>query len=177
MILTSIIVAGAMTPAVTVQQGDTYKSIAQENNVTIAQLEQANNREIGGFDIIYPNDNVIIPNDNKNSVEAKNTTNNDTPAPQTQSTYDNFKVTYYDPMIASAGTTSIGYNAVAVDFSIFPRGTQLKITLSSGEVLYRTALDTGEFIYSNSHQLDIAMPNSQIYSQGRGVDTATVEVL
>ena len=35
---------------VTVEAGDTYKSIASENNISVADLEQANGREVGGFD-------------------------------------------------------------------------------------------------------------------------------
>ncbi|KRK61789.1 hypothetical protein FC68_GL000587 [Companilactobacillus farciminis KCTC 3681 = DSM 20184] len=69
----------------------------------------------------------------------------------------------------------MGYSGVAANLSVFPKGTQLKITLADGTVLYRTVNDTGTFANSNSQQLDVAMPSSSIPSYG--VTTASVEVL
>ena len=46
---------------VQVQAGDTYKSIAANAGVSIAQLEQANGRAIGGFDLIFPGETVTLP--------------------------------------------------------------------------------------------------------------------
>ena len=46
---------------VQVEAGDTYKSIAANNGVTIAELEQANGREVGGFDLIFPGETVTLP--------------------------------------------------------------------------------------------------------------------
>lgn len=191
MLLTSILIAGAMTPAVTVQQGDTYKSIAQENNVSIAQLEQANNKEIGGFDLIFPDETVVLPKTSQEATQAtnvqSNVTNNEQQTNGTEGqniasnatqTVGTFKCTFYDVNVASGGNTNlVNDNTVAVDYNVIPYGSRIKITLSSGEVLYRTALDTGSFKYSNSYQIDIGMSNSQIFSQGRGVDTATVEII
>ncbi len=71
--------------------------------------------------------------------------------------------------------SSMGYSGVAANLSVFPRGTRLKITMSNGTVLYRTVNDTGSFAASNSHQIDVAMPNNQIPSAG--VLSATVQVL
>lgn len=62
--------------------------------------------------------------------------------------------------------SSLGYGGVAANLSVFPKGTRLKITLSNGTVWYRTVNDTGSFAQSNSHQLDVAMPSSQIPSAG-----------
>lgn len=191
MLLTSILIAGAMTPAVTVQQGDTYKSIAQKNNVSIAQLEQANNKEIGGFDLIFPDETVVLPKTSQEATQAtnvqSNVTNNEQQTNGTEGqniasnatqTVGTFKCTFYDVNVASGGNTNlVNDNTVAVDYNVIPYGSSIKITLSSGEVLYRTALDTGSFKYSNSYQIDIGMSNSQIFSQGRGVDTATVEII
>ena len=191
MLLTSILIAGAMTPAVTVQQGDTYKSIAQKNNVSIAQLEQANNKEIGGFDLIFPDETVVLPKTSQEATQATNVqsniTNNEQQTNGTEGqniasnvtqTVGTFKCTFYDVNVASGGNTNlVNDNTVAVDYNVIPYGSSIKITLSSGEVLYRTALDTGSFKYSNSYQIDIGMSNSQIFSQGRGVDTATVEII
>lgn len=86
--------------------------------------------------------------------------------------YGTFKLSFYDPAVLGS---SMGYGGVAADLSLFPKGTRLKITLSSGEVWYRTVNDTGTFVYSNSRQLDVAWPNDQIPSAG--ILSATVEVV
>ncbi|WP_129044623.1 hypothetical protein [Companilactobacillus metriopterae] len=80
--------------------------------------------------------------------------------------------TAYDPAVLGS---SMGYSGVAANLSRFPKGTQLKITLGDGTVMYRTVNDTGYFALSNSNQLDIAMPNSQALSFGR--QTITVQVV
>ncbi|TDG70979.1 hypothetical protein C5L30_000756 [Companilactobacillus farciminis] len=46
---------------VQVEAGDTYKSIAENAGVTIAELEQANGREVGGYDLIFPGETVTLP--------------------------------------------------------------------------------------------------------------------
>ena len=178
MILTSLLVAGAMIPAVIVQEGDTYKSIAENNNVSIAQLEQANNREIGGFDIIYPNDKVIIPKDTEKPAEAQNTASNtiqnETTSQPTQQTGNGatVKVSFYDPAVLGS---NMGYGGVATNNAVYPKGTVLRITLADGTVYTRTVNDTGTYVYSNPNQIDLALPNNLIPSYG--VTTATVEVL
>lgn len=87
-------------------------------------------------------------------------------------THYGIKITFYDPAVLGS---SMGYSGVAANLNVFPRGTRLKISMSNGTVLYRTVNDTGSFAASNSHQLDVAMPNNQIPSAG--VLSATVEVL
>lgn len=187
---------------VRVEAGDTYKSIAEANNVSIAELEQANGREVGGFDLIFPDEIVTLPsasavsnnsntndnnvNTNTNAVQAQETssngvstqasvnTNNDTQSSNTASTSNAgaFKISYYDPAVLGS---NMGYGGVAANLSVFPKGTQLLITLSNGTTLQRTVNDTGTFAYSNPQQLDVAMPNSAI--PATGVDTATVQVI
>lgn len=83
-----------------------------------------------------------------------------------------FKLSFYDP---AAMGSNMGYSGVAANLSTFPRGTKLKITLSSGTVWYRTVNDTGSFAAGNPNQLDVAMPTSQIPSAG--ILYATVEVV
>ncbi|GEO47873.1 LysM peptidoglycan-binding domain-containing protein [Companilactobacillus kimchii] len=83
-----------------------------------------------------------------------------------------FKISFYDPSVLGS---NMGYGGVAANLSVFPKGTQLKITLADGTVLYRTVNDTGTFANSNSQQLDVAMPSSSIPSYG--VTTASVEVI
>ncbi|WP_461215311.1 LysM peptidoglycan-binding domain-containing protein [Lacticaseibacillus sp. GG6-2] len=83
-----------------------------------------------------------------------------------------FKISFYDP---AAMGSSLGYGGVAANLSVFPKGTQLKIAMSNGQVLYRTVNDTGSFAQSNSHQLDVAMPNNAIPSAG--ILSATVSVV
>ncbi|HIY92005.1 LysM peptidoglycan-binding domain-containing protein [Companilactobacillus sp. HBUAS56275] len=214
---------------VKVEKGDTYKSIAEANGISISALEQANGREVGGFDLIFPGDVITLPGstttttDNTTTQSSQNVlptnttstdtntqtaqdtisqantqnTTQDTSAQQstTQSTTDTssqavtqavstqttsttstasgtFKISFYDPSVLGS---NMGYGGVAANLSVFPKGTQLKITLADGTVLYRTVNDTGTFANSNSQQLDVAMPSSSIPSYG--VTTASVEVI
>ncbi|MBL3530486.1 LysM peptidoglycan-binding domain-containing protein [Companilactobacillus zhachilii] len=181
---------------VQVEAGDTYKSIAANAGVTIAELEQANGREIGGFDLIFPGETVTLPGvttpattnttatqtqaaDTSYQAPAQQATQATTQsATQTQTTTQTgtsqgtFKISFYDPAVLGS---NMGYGGVAANLSVFPKGTTLKITLSDGTVLIRTVNDTGTFAYSNPNQLDVAMPNNQIPSYG--VTTASVEVL
>lgn len=83
-----------------------------------------------------------------------------------------FKVSFYDP--SSLGS-SMGYDGVAANFGVLPRGTRIKITTAQGDVWYKTVNDTGTFAASNPHQIDVAMPNSMVPSYG--VTSATVEII
>ncbi|WP_439644245.1 LysM peptidoglycan-binding domain-containing protein [Companilactobacillus versmoldensis] len=227
---------------VSVVAGDTYKSIAAANGISIAELEQANGREVGGFDLIFPGDIVTIPTttaveqnvqatqaqpvqeeqapvqeqpaqetqpvqeqpaqetqpvqeqpaqetqpvqeqpaQETQPVQEQAQTQTQTQAPaqstQTQTSTTGrsagtFKISFYDPAVLGS---NMGYSGVAANLSIFPKGTQLKITLSDGTVYYRTVNDTGYFAYSNPYQLDMAMPSSSIPSYG--VTNSTVEVV
>ena len=189
---------------VTVEKGDTYKSIAEPNGISISALEQANGREVGGFDLIFPGETITLPgattttdttDTTNNTNTTTDTTSQATDASQqtqsqtatTQSATDTtsqattqttstsqgtFKISFYDPSVLGS---NMGYSGVAANLSVFPKGTQLKITLADGTVLYRTVNDTGTFANSNSQQLDVAMPSSSIPSYG--VTTASVEVL
>ena len=104
------------------------------------------------------------------------TSTQDSSATQTTATtgtsQGTFKISFYDPAVLGS---NMGYSGVAANLSVFPKGTQLKITLADGTVMYRTVNDTGTFANTNSQQLDVAMPSSSIPSYG--VTTATVEVL
>ncbi|WP_125589846.1 LysM peptidoglycan-binding domain-containing protein [Companilactobacillus jidongensis] len=179
---------------VTVEKGDTYKSIAAENNTTISALEQANSRTVGGFDLIYPGETITLPSATSNTASTDTTTATTTAAAtdtttqaattatdttSTQSTtattgtsQGTFKISFYDPAVLGS---NMGYSGVAANLSVFPKGTQLKITLADGTVMYRTVNDTGTFANSNSQQLDVAMPSSSIPSYG--VTSASVEVI
>lgn len=192
---------------VTVEKGDSYKSIAEANGISISALEQANGREVGGFDLIFPGETITLPGattttantttdtsadtqasttaastdtttDNTQTQQTTDTTSQATTQATTQSTsttgtsQGTFKISFYDPAVLGS---NMGYSGVAANLSVFPKGTQLKITLSDGTVLYRTVNDTGTFANSNSQQLDVAMPSSSIPSYG--VTTASVEVL
>ena len=106
---------------------------------------------------------------NASAAAASATTTSTT---QTTTNKGTFKLSFYDP--AGLGS-NMGYDGVAANLSVFPKGTRLKITLSDGTVWYRTVNDTGSFANGNPNQLDVAMPNSQIPSAG--VMTATVEVV
>ncbi|QVI34968.1 hydrolase [Lacticaseibacillus chiayiensis] len=91
---------------------------------------------------------------------------------QTTTNKGTFKLSFYDPAVLGS---NMGYDGVAANLSVFPKGTRLKITLSDGTVWYRTVNDTGSFAAGNPNQLDVAMPNSQIPSAG--VMSATVEIV
>ena len=183
---------------VQVESGDTYKSIAANAGITIAELEQSNGREVGGFDLIFPGETVTLPGATTTQITDTTTTqdtqatveNTSYQAPTTQTdtsattattqaaqtttgtSQGTFKISFYDPAVLGS---NMGYSGVAANLSVFPKGTTLKITLSDGTVLIRTVNDTGTFAYSNPNQLDVAMPNNQIPSYG--VTTASVEVL
>jgi len=62
---------------VRVEAGDTYKSIAEANNLSVAELEQANGREVGGFDLIFPNEIITLPSASAVSVVSNNSNTND----------------------------------------------------------------------------------------------------
>ncbi|WP_338214465.1 DPBB and LysM peptidoglycan-binding domain-containing protein [Companilactobacillus muriivasis] len=188
---------------VQVEAGDTYKDIAANAGVTIAELEQANGREIGGFDLIFPGETVTLPGattqvatqqasttqaaaeDTSYQAPAQQATQTQATTTTTQTQTDSTQATTQTG--TSQGTfkisfydpavlgSNMGYSGVAANLSVFPKGTTLKITLSDGTVLIRTVNDTGTFAYSNPNQLDVAMPNNQIPSYG--VTTASVEVL
>ena len=198
---------------VSVVAGDSYKSIAEANGVSVAALEQANGRQVGGFDLIFPGETITLPTSNaaaqnKTATQQQNTqaqqeqaqasqqqaqaqqeqqaqatqqqntqaatqtaTQNTQSSASTQSA-GQYKISFYDPAVLGS---NMGYSGVAANLSVFPKGTQLKITLSDGTVMYRTINDTGTFANSNPNQLDVAMPNASIPSYG--VTTASVEVV
>ncbi len=186
--------------SVSVEKGDTYKSIAEENGITVSALEQANGREIGGFDLIFPGETITLPGATTTNTSADTTaqaaTTTDTSATTQTASQDTttattqsaaqtstttsttgtsqgtFKISFYDPAVLGS---NMGYSGVAANLSVFPKGTQLKITLADGTVMYRTVNDTGTFANTNSQQLDVAMPSSSIPSYG--VTTASVEVI
>ena len=106
---------------------------------------------------------------NASAAAASATTTSTT---QTTTNKGTLKLSFYDPAVLGS---NMGYDGVAANLSVFPKGTRLKITLSDGTVWYRTVNDTGSFANGNPNQLDVAMPNSQIPSAG--VMTATVEVV
>lgn len=83
-----------------------------------------------------------------------------------------FRVTFYDPAVLGS---SMGYGGIAANLSVLPRGSRVKIQLSNGQTLIRVVNDTGGFAAGNPHQIDVAMPNSQIPSAG--VLSATVTIL
>lgn len=100
------------------------------------------------------------------------------PAPAEPTLIDKgtFKLTFYDPAVLGATSMPGGmYAGVAAHLGVIPRGSQIKITLSTGEVWYRVINDTGTFAASNSQQLDVAMPNCDIPSAG--VLNANVQIV
>lgn len=99
-------------------------------------------------------------------------TSTSTSSPTSSVNKGTFKLSFYDPAVLGS---NMGYGGVAANFSIFPKGTKLKITLSDGTVWYKVVNDTGSFAASNPRQLDVAMPNSQV--PAAGILYATVEVI
>lgn len=178
----------------TVKAGDTLSQIAADNNTTTAALAAANN--LSNADLILVGQTLKLTaaatpatsttaTTTQTNTATNTTTQKTTQAATTTSTststatttgattsYGTFKLSFYDPAVLGS---NMGYSGVAANLSVFPKGTHLKITLSNGTVWYRTVNDTGTFAYSNPHQLDVAMPSSQIPSAG--ILYATVEVL
>ena len=79
---------------VRVEAGDTYKSIAEANNLSVAELEQANGREVGGFDLIFPDEIITLPSasvvsNNSNTNDNNANTDTDTNNVQAQETSSN----------------------------------------------------------------------------------------
>ncbi|BDR56782.1 3D domain-containing protein [Xylocopilactobacillus apis] len=93
--------------------------------------------------------------------------------PVVQSAGRTMVATAYDPRVL--GNYTFGYDTVAANLSVFPRGTRLAITFQDGTTKNYVVRDTGGFAYSNPNQLDIAMPNSQALQFGR--QTVTVRVI
>ncbi|WP_366917424.1 LysM peptidoglycan-binding domain-containing protein [Lacticaseibacillus pantheris] len=106
------------------------------------------------------------------TTTSTTTTNSSSTTTTTSGSARTMKLSFYDPAVLGS---DLGYGGVAANLSVYPKGTQLKITLSNGTVWYRAVNDTGSFAYSNPNQLDVAMPSSQIPSAG--ILTATVEVV
>lgn len=93
--------------------------------------------------------------------------------PVTQAPEHTMTATAYDPRVL--GNTTFGYDTVAANLSVYPRGTKLAITFANGTTKNYVVRDTGTFAYSNPNQLDIAMPNSQALQFGR--QSVTVRVI
>ncbi|WP_420805625.1 hypothetical protein [Agrilactobacillus composti] len=160
-------------------------SIANSKGMSVAALEQLNGRQVGGYDVIYPGETVSV-NTNNTAATTQTATTQQTaattqqsvsqaPAATTQTATQSagsYKISFYDPAVLGS---NMGYNGVAANLSVFPKGTHLRITLSDGTVLDRVVNDTGTFAYSNPQQLDVAMPNASIPSYG--VTTASVQVI
>lgn len=93
--------------------------------------------------------------------------------PITQTPGITMNATAYDPRVL--GNYTFGYDTVAANLSVFPRGTKLNITFADGTSKDYVVRDTGGFAYANPNQLDIAMPNSQALQFGR--QNITVRVI
>lgn len=93
--------------------------------------------------------------------------------PITQTPGITMTATAYDPRVL--GNYTFGYDTVAANLSVFPRGTKLNITFADGSSKDYVVRDTGGFAYANPNQLDIAMPNSQALQFGR--QSITVRVI
>lgn len=96
----------------TVEAGDSYLSISQRAGMSVAALEQANGREIGGYDLIYPGETVTTGNQVSQAqtvVPAANTQTYQAPATQTQ--------TYTQPaQTASVATTATSSDQAAKEW-------------------------------------------------------------
>lgn len=162
--------------SVTVQAGDSYMSIANSYSMSVSALEQLNGRTVGGFDLIYPGETVKVSGTQSAATTTQSTASTQATTATTTSTASTsagtYKISFYDPAVLGS---NMGYNGVAANLSVFPKGTQLRITLADGTVMTRTVNDTGTFAYSNPQQLDVAMPSSSIPSYG--ITTASVEVI
>ena len=139
---------------VQVEAGDTYKDIAANAGVTIAELEQANGREIGGFDLIFPGETVTLPGATTTVAQTTDTTaqadtsaqtttedtsyqapaqTQDTTTQTTQSaaqtqtgtSQGTFKISFYDPAVLGS---NMGYSGVAANLQYSLREQHLNHT-------------------------------------------------
>lgn len=156
------------TTTTTKQTTTPAKTTASANSATTSQSSKATTSQSSSAKSVTPATKTTT-SVAKATTSAKTSSNSSTTATSNKGT---FKLSFYDP--AKMGS-SMGYGGVAANLSVFPRGTRLKITLSNGTVWYRTVNDTGTFAQSNSRQLDVAMPTSQIPSAG--ILYANVQVL
>lgn len=194
----------ASVQKVTLQQGDTIWGLAQKYGVSMQSIATANHMS-SIYGMIHPGQVLTIPDaktaaqtatqpqtqttqsstaatarqnaqtttqQSASTATAQNNGSAQTYTQQSGQSQGTFKLSFYDPAVLGS---NMGYGGVAANLSVFPKGTQLKITLSDGTVWYRTVNDTGTFAYSNPRQLDVAMPNSQIPSAG--ILYGSVEVL
>lgn len=69
----------------------------------------------------------------------------------------------------------MGYNGVAANLAVYPKGTKLKIVFADGTTIHRVVNDTGTFVYTSPNQIDVAWPNAAIPSYGITSATVTVE--
>lgn len=99
----------------------------------------------------------------KAAQAATHTTTTSAASTATGASKGTFKVTFYDPAVLGS---SMGYGGISANLSVLPRGSRVKIQLSNGQTLIRVVNDTGGFAAGNPHQIDVAMPNSQIPSAG-----------
>ena len=73
---------GGQGGSVPVQRGDTLSGIAQQNNVSLGALLDANPQYRSNPNLIYPGQTVRIPGGGSSSPQPPATTGTDTPAPQ-----------------------------------------------------------------------------------------------
>jgi 3D (Asp-Asp-Asp) domain-containing protein len=82
------------------------------------------------------------------------------------------KISFYDPAVLGS---TMGYNGVAANLAVYPKGTKLKIVFADGTTIHRVVNDTGTFVYTSPNQIDVAWPNAAIPSYGITSATVTVE--
>ena len=125
----------------TVEAGDSYLSISQQAGMSVAALEQANGREVGGYDLIYPGETVTTGNQVSQA-----------PATQTQQTQ-----TYTQPaQTASVATTATSSDQAAKEW-IANKESGGSYTARNGQYVGRYQLSAsylnGDYSAANQEQV------------------------
>lgn len=136
----------------TVEAGDSYLSISQRAGMSVAALEQANGREIGGYDLIFPGETVTTGNQvsqAQTAVPAANTQTYQAPATQTQ--------TYTQPaQTASVATTATSSDQAAKEW-IANKESGGSYTARNGQYVGRYQLSAsylnGDYSAANQEQV------------------------
>ena len=139
----------------TVEAGDSYLSISQQAGMSVAALEQANGREVGGYDLIYPGETVTTGNQVSQAqtvVPAANTQTYQAPATQTQQTQ-----TYTQPaQTASVATTATSSDQAAKEW-IANKESGGSYTARNGQYVGRYQLSAsylnGDYSAANQEQV------------------------
>ena len=133
------------------------------------------------------NDKTTLLSSNDTSKSEQKEVNTSSTEVKTSSTLGTFKVTFYavgdgmTPSTTTANGTEVantiyspeGYRIIAVDTSVIPMNTVVRVTMNGSSFLAKSS-DTGSAIKGNKIDLLVNSPSEAI---NNGVQTATIEIV